>query len=73
MSWKIRAQLSVLELFSCLAPSAPFLWALQNHLEPRTLVVLALTAVMTSLLIAGRSTKFGPSTATVYYVTFSNS
>jgi glucan phosphoethanolaminetransferase (alkaline phosphatase superfamily) len=52
MSWKGRIQAGALGLF-CFSPqAAAFLWAVKNHLEPRTLVVLALVTAMLSLLIA---------------------
>lgn len=52
MSLKRRIQLGALGLFCFLPPAAAFLWAARNHLEPRSLAVLALTTAMISLLVA---------------------
>jgi glucan phosphoethanolaminetransferase (alkaline phosphatase superfamily) len=52
MPWKGRIQVGTLGLFCLLPPAAAFLWALRNHLEPRSLAVLALTTAMMSLLVA---------------------
>jgi glucan phosphoethanolaminetransferase (alkaline phosphatase superfamily) len=52
MSWKGRIQAGALGLFCFLPSAAAFLWAVKNHLEPRTLVVLALSTAMMSLLVA---------------------